>query len=273
MANERRVSFEIATDADDTHFNIFYRSVDQDDWIGLYTTALPPAESAPEDLPKSLITSGVFFLDGINGPTGNMAAASRAGNQYRLRLRTSGGYGNSSPVFAVEYSPDTDGPLADVYDIIQLFRFRTTVFRYRENPEFHAFLAEHQVQAMDFIRLTAGIDELYTGSRTSREARVLRRVEMLYAAAAAVRQAAFLKVHGIHAPLMAEDSERALALAAAWQTEGDLVLASLKRVLGITDPVAGLPALGVGSLTPVSPGEYLDTFRPLWLNETEWIVQ
>jgi hypothetical protein len=251
MAGERRVTFRIETESGGEAFNLFFRSQDRDPWTGLHTTDATPA--APEDLPVSLALGGVYRLDGVNGPTGNMAAASRGGNAYQVRLKTAGGYGNWSPIFAVEYSPDVAGPLANVQDLIDEFGANRIVFKQPENAGLHRLLGKLLTYGMDRLRLDSGIRSLYeSATRTDSESRMLGYLECLFAIVRALRHhLAPLKALGAHAPLWQEDSSNIRALATDIETEAKELLAEFEATVPDTVPAGpALPYLITGTFDP-----------------------
>lgn len=121
MANEQIVSLNLgAAPVGATHFNLYYSQDGGVTYLPFSTSQSSPA--APEDLSVGLLSGTTYTLDGINGPTGNMAAASQAGNLLKARWKTAGGYGNPSvPVVEVRSLPSPGWPTtADVIQKIEI---------------------------------------------------------------------------------------------------------------------------------------------------------
>lgn len=259
MAVARFLTIEVGAEDDSTHFNLQY-SADGRTWLDYSTASSSP--TSPEDLDVGELVAGVYTLDGINSPTGNAAVASQEGNWFRHRLKSAGGYGNWSAPFAPVAEGDADGPLADVADLIDEFGLLPLPFSVDEENDRHKrLLGRALTDAMDQHRLSETIDALYTGTRTDAQGRVLARAERLRAASLALRRPAILKALGMHEPLLQEESEAILALAADLAAQADELTTGL---LGGTGD-AGKVETGTLTLAEYSPYETWVQDQAAWL--------
>lgn len=259
MPDARVVTIAVATESDPvtTHFQLQF-STDGSSWTPYHTSSTSP--SSPEDLTVALLSSGVYTLDGVNAPAGNQEAASREGNWYRLRLKSAGGYGNWSAGFKAAAEPDDDGPLSDVAQLRLDFASARIALDFETEAEADAFLGTALTDAMDELRDQEAIDDLYTGTRTNAQGRLLARGERFLALALLLERAATMKATGTHAPLLVEDSESVWSLADRYRERAAGVLARLSSETTAT-PFA-LPAAGSTTFTRLSaardPLERLD---------------
>lgn len=242
----RIIRLTISPPATATHFQIGF-SADR----GATWTPFDPAAAAPSayaDIAVASLSSGVYTLDGINSPAGNQAAASRAGNLYRYRLKTAGAYGNWSHPFGAVEDTDTYGPLADPEDVLQETGLR------RESlalawPEVERLLMQLLTDAMDEHRLDAEIDGLYTGTRTAAQERLLARAERCRAASLLLGRPAVLRALGDHPPLLMEDSADLTALADRLAAEADALVRKVAAGSATETVPFALPRVGAGTFT------------------------
>lgn len=241
MSTPRIVALTLDLDGA-TEFNIRFRQTGAPTWTDYYTTG-----STLEDLSSALLDGDVYTLDGINGPTGNMAAASYGGNEYQARRKTAGGYGNWSAPAAVEWSPVSDGPLANPAGLLRDFLDLKAALDFPSQEEAHAYAAGLLADASDEVRGYPGVDAVYTGGPTALQTRQLARIERYMATALALEKAAVQRATGTHAPLLFEESADLQALAEYFRGQSERLLTSFTDALG--GGTATLGDIETGTLT------------------------
>jgi hypothetical protein len=221
MATARIISLNPGDlDADATHFQLLY-SADQTTW----TTYNPGSADVAV---SELDADGLYLLDGINSPAGNAAAASYAGNWYRTRQKTAGGYGNWSSPFKVGYEPDDLGPVADVADLLADFVDWKIALDFRSQEEADAYLSAQLTRAMDRLRMDEDIDALYSGSPTAAQLRRLSIAERYQALANIIEKLMVQRATGMHAPLEVEQSVDLERLAEYFNTRVRVLMGELE---------------------------------------------
>lgn len=215
MPEARLVDIAITVEASPatTAFNIRFSDDAGETWTHYDPASATPVAAA--DILVATLSAGVCTINGINTPTGNAAAASAEGNWYAYRLKSASGYGNWSVPFKAAAEPETDGPLADIADVIEDFSViadgepntgALSGWAYANNPARDRALGRLLTDAMDEMRARSGIDALYTGaSTTNGQRRALARAERYWAVADALVRPATMKALGIHEPLLMED--------------------------------------------------------------------
>ena len=253
MPTTRVLTFAVPIGASDTHFNVQFRATAAATWTNYSTASATPTD--PFDLAVALLDADEnYTLDGINSPSGNEETASSAGNEYRHRLKSAGGYSNWSPVFRVGDEPDSDGPRADLAQIIQEFALIGVEFDLDAGEEVDALLSRILTEEMDRLRVTETIGTLYTGgAATSAQVRLLGVAERYGTVAALLESSAALKAMGLHAPLLVEDSESVLAVAEYYRGKAKEIVKLLEASV---DADEGPNVLGLGTLSTTELGPH-----------------
>lgn len=169
----------------------------------------------------------LYTLDGINSPAGNEATASEAGNEYSIRLKTSGGYGGWSDPFKASWEPDSVGPFSDAAELQEEFMDYVVALDFSDQESADRFFARCLTDAMDYLRGFAQVDALYLGTPTDSQFRRLRLLERRYAVIAGLKKAARMKALGMQAPLLMEESADILAVARDLKEELDGLIPDL----------------------------------------------
>jgi hypothetical protein len=243
-------------------WNLQFSADDGVTWTPYSTSSATP--SAPEDLAISLLASGVYLLDGINSPTGNMAAASAAGLLYEARWKNAAGYGNWGVAFGVAAA--VVEPTATTYSAptAELIRRRTGVNPDIDGlslPDFDAALLELLPDAEVRTALAVTPAVFDAPALTARQVAALQIAVSKRAGADYLRRIASKVVSGTETQILVEDAE-------AWRAQADALDAEAivydDLVRGVVTEDAALGSLQTGVIVITSPNEYLDSFRPDW---------
>lgn len=264
MPDPRIVQIHVLPEAGTTHFQLEFSTAlgspgatDAAAWVPYDPTHASP--TVPFDLPVSLLDASYYYLlDGINGATGNAAAAS-VGPLYRLRLQNAQGYGNWSQGFAASavqavvgayYSPTA----ADIKRRTGVNRLIDQVTDAQLDATLLLLLPDAELRSA----LAVTPEFFDSTTLTARQVTALQVAVSKRTGAEYLRGIATEKVTATHSPLLMETAAAILAAADALEVEAEAydrlaVGAPAVDGDGGTGVVVGpIPTLTAGTFEPGS---------------------